>query len=87
VCAELDAMFIDYGQAWITPRPAVNMDATFTVQEAADFAGVTVYAIYKWIYSGKLPTAPKEADGLTRVVVAHLVEVDAQARKRRRSPA
>ena len=84
VCAELDAMFVDYGQAWVTPRPVMNMDATLTVAEAADFAGVTVFAVYKWIYSKKLPTAPVEADGLTRVVVAHLVEVDAEARKRRK---
>lgn len=85
LCAELDETWTSRGQTWIMPRPAINTDATLTVQEAADFAGVTVYAIYKWIYLGKLPTAPKEADGLTRVIVAHLLEVDAEARKRRKS--
>jgi predicted DNA-binding transcriptional regulator AlpA len=85
VCAELDAIFVrEYKQTWITPRPAWNADAAITVQEAAEFAGVTVFAIYKWISEKKLPTAPKEADGLTRVVVAHLIEVDAEARKRRK---
>lgn len=86
VCAELDAMFIQYGQEWIVPRPAVNMDAAVTVQEAAEFAGVTVFAVYKWISSGKLKTLPKEADGLTRVTMANLLEVDAEARKRRKGP-
>jgi predicted DNA-binding transcriptional regulator AlpA len=85
VCAELDAIFVkEYGQTWLTPRPAWNTDAAITVQEAAEFAGVTVFAVYKWISDKKLPTAPKEADGLTRVVVADLIEVDAAARKRRK---
>lgn len=85
LCGRLDAAACRLGQHWVTPQLAVvDTNTTVTIAEAADYLAVSESAIRKWI---NRPPKKLDAftgdDGLQRVSVSQLIDIQREQRERR----
>ena len=80
----LDDQFTDWGETWVAPtlEPDLDLEAWVTVDVAADHVGLTVKAVYQWVYRSWLDSK-KCNDGRIRVRLGDALDVNAGLRKKR----
>lgn len=88
LCARLDDAASRLGQGWVTPALAVvDQHSLVTVADAADYLCVSKSAIWKWINPPagrpKRLDATTGDDGLQRVSVGQLLDIQREQRERR----
>jgi hypothetical protein len=84
-CARMDEQARRLGQGWVTPQLAtIDLDDWITVREAAEYLSLSESAIRKMINrsSAKLNAIVGD-DGIQRVRVAQLVDIQREQRERR----
>lgn len=85
VCARMDAAAHRLGQHWITPAPITyDLGDWITIKEAATMVGRTPRAVRYWT-AGEHPrlTTITDDDGIKRVRVRDLIDLEADLRRRR----
>ncbi|RZT87479.1 hypothetical protein EV383_4404 [Pseudonocardia sediminis] len=83
-CAELDGQLVDrYGQTWLRPvRGVEELDDWVTVDIAAEHTGVSVRAVYMWVYRDKID-GDVGKDGRLRVELRAALDYNAELRRTR----